>query len=266
MRLQKISNIATCWKIILKNKKILYFTDADQDISLHQELYLSGYYFTPGAIFSSNELAQDNFTVSGTIDDKFISAKAILSGDFEQSYTELFLVDLSQEKSKKIILKTGWFGSIKYSKNKFTVEILSLGSKTTNNIGKSYCSSCRADFGDIYCKINKEKYSIKGEVSALDKVNSFVDYSRIEADDYFSNSVLLFNSGSQQNYQYNILNFYSGKITLDSVALLDIQIGDQYTIFIGCDKSLNTCINKFNNALNFRGEPYIPSRHKLTCS
>jgi len=40
------------------------------------------------------------------------------------------------------------------------------------------------------------------------------------------------------------------------------QVGDTYEVETGCDKLVATCIAKFNNVYNFRGEPYIPGFHK----
>jgi hypothetical protein len=37
-----------------------------------------------------------------------------------------------------------------------------------------------------------------------------------------------------------------------------IAVGDNFTIFAGCDKIMSTCSNKFNNIINFAGEPFIP--------
>ena len=34
-------------------------------------------------------------------------------------------------------------------------------------------------------------------------------------------------------------------------------------ITAGCDKNIETCINKFDNAINFRGESYIPAKNLL---
>ena len=32
----------------------------------------------------------------------------------------------------------------------------------------------------------------------------------------------------------------------------------------GCDKRFETCVNRFANALNFRGEPHLPGTDLLT--
>jgi uncharacterized phage protein (TIGR02218 family) len=43
----------------------------------------------------------------------------------------------------------------------------------------------------------------------------------------------------------------------------NISAGDEFTIVAGCDKASRTCIEKFNNIINFRGEPDLPGMDKL---
>ena len=38
-------------------------------------------------------------------------------------------------------------------------------------------------------------------------------------------------------------------------------VGDSITVTAGCDKSYDTCINKFANAINFGGMPYMPNEN-----
>lgn len=37
-----------------------------------------------------------------------------------------------------------------------------------------------------------------------------------------------------------------------------VEIGDDYEAEVGCDRSMDICISKFDNILNLRGEPYVP--------
>ena len=41
-------------------------------------------------------------------------------------------------------------------------------------------------------------------------------------------------------------------------------VGARVELLEGCDKSLATCAGRFGNALNFRGEPYLPGIDLLT--
>ena len=255
------TNIVICWRIKLTNGKLLCFTDADEDLLFEGELYHSGSYFTPNSIIRSNELAQDNFSINGIIDNNFISEKFLMDGGFANSYLEVFLVDI--ESLTKTILKTGWIGGIKYSKKNFTAEIHSLADKTKNLIGKCYSASCRAEFGDQFCKINKENYTVSGKITKLAETNNFIDESLQEPDDYFSNGMLVFTSGINKDCKYTVREFRENKISLDSILAIKMQIGDQYQIIAGCNKMIDTCVEKFNNVINFRGEPFIPSQHKI---
>ena len=258
-----ITNMATCWRTKLSNGKILCFTDLDQNLIYEDEVYICGASFTPNSIISSNELAQDNFTISGIADGEFICKKDFMKGEFANAYLEVFLVDLDNLDKKRIILKTGWLGEIKYSNNHFSISVSSLSSKTNNLLGKCYSSSCRAEFGDQYCTKDKNEYSFEGKVTAVSTNNSFIDSNRKEPDDYFTKGIITFLSGENKNTQYNISAFIDNKIIIDSLLDLTIEIGDKYKLVAGCDHSIKTCIDKFDNAINFRGELYIPSRHKL---
>ncbi|MCT4635192.1 MAG: DUF2163 domain-containing protein [Rickettsiales bacterium] len=253
------NNMVTCLRMQMSEGKLLCFTDSDMDVIYKNERYRSGSYFTPNTVVSSNELSEDNFSISGIIDGDLITKKSITAGNFSNSYIELFVI----KNDKKNILKTGWIGDISYNDNKFTASINSLSSKTNNLIGKCYSPNCRAEFADQYCKLNKDNYSFSGEVTALIDRYSFIDSSRNEPNDYFSQGVLEFTSGENKGKKYNVSSFQEHQISIDSVISQKIQIGDKYIIIAGCNKSLHECIYKFSNAINFRGEPYIPSRHKL---
>ena len=41
-------------------------------------------------------------------------------------------------------------------------------------------------------------------------------------------------------------------------------LGALIELIEGCDKSLATCAARFGNAINFRGEPYLPGIDLLT--
>ncbi len=45
----------------------------------------------------------------------------------------------------------------------------------------------------------------------------------------------------------------------------DIQVGDTFDVIAGCRKRLTEdCKVKFNNVLNFQGEPHLPGIDRLT--
>jgi uncharacterized phage protein (TIGR02218 family) len=55
----------------------------------------------------------------------------------------------------------------------------------------------------------------------------------------------------------------TGEFELFEAMPYEIEVGDPYTVFYGCDKTLPTCRDTFNNVVNFRGEPYVPGVDKV---
>ena len=47
-------------------------------------------------------------------------------------------------------------------------------------------------------------------------------------------------------------------VTIMMPTIGTIAPGDEFEIFAGCDKRASTCSTRFNNILNFRGEPHVP--------
>lgn len=259
----KIKNLVTCLKIITSEGEKYYFCDSDHDIEINNEKYLHGVYFIPGKITSSTNLEENNFKIIFIIDGYYFEKNKLISGYYSNSFVEISLVDSFDINLKKHILKTGYLGAISLKDNSFIAEISSLISLAKNNITKCYLSNCRAKLGDDKCKIKLEKYTAKGKVENLADINSFYDSKREEGDDYFKHGEISFLSGKLAGRNFWISNFYNEKIIIQSLEELEINIGDEYQIIAGCNKDFNTCITKFNNAINFRGEPFIPNRHQL---
>ncbi|MFU7503175.1 MAG: phage BR0599 family protein [Candidatus Tisiphia sp.] len=55
-----------------------------------------------------------------------------------------------------------------------------------------------------------------------------------------------------------ILSYSENLITLDKTISDSMKRNKTVLLTVGCDKKFITCCNKFNNAINFRGEPLIP--------
>ena len=52
-------------------------------------------------------------------------------------------------------------------------------------------------------------------------------------------------------------------LTLDSPVDPATPVGSRISLRQGCDHTLTTCSERFGNAINFRGEPYLPGNDLL---
>jgi hypothetical protein len=80
--------------------------------------------------------------------------------------------------------------------------------------------------------------------------------------DWFNGGGAYFETGDNAGRVKEVRDFIEGVSTQDIELFedlpFDIQIGDKLRIFPGCDKTNAICISKFNNGINFVGEPYVP--------
>jgi uncharacterized phage protein (TIGR02218 family) len=80
---------------------------------------------------------------------------------------------------------------------------------------------------------------------------------------FFDGGYIVFNSGQHRAKAYEVETFTIGTFTLDLFIQLPITptVGAQFTFYPGCTKRhIEDCVTKWENVLNFRGEPYVPSQ------
>jgi len=96
-----------------------------------------------------------------------------------------------------------------------------------------------------------------------------VDEPRSDADlDWFVDGALTFTSGDNVFTSKGVKRTSQGSagdidIELHLRAAFNVEAGDTGTIIPGCAKTILDCGNKFNNALNYQGHPYIPGENYL---
>jgi uncharacterized phage protein (TIGR02218 family) len=66
-------------------------------------------------------------------------------------------------------------------------------------------------------------------------------------------------TGANAGYSRTIAEMTNGAVTVKLAFLSPPATGDQFQLLPGCDRSIATCTNVFNNAVHFGGMPYIPT-------
>lgn len=94
------------------------------------------------------------------------------------------------------------------------------------------------------------------------------------ADDFFNGGLVVWETGNNAGIgpksNIEIRDFVADDgvtitqdIELFTTLPFDIVVGDTARIITGCDKVFQTCIDKFNNARRFKGEPFVPGADTL---
>jgi hypothetical protein len=84
-------------------------------------------------------------------------------------------------------------------------------------------------------------------------------------DGWFAGGVLSWESGANAGRSIEVKSWTQATGTIELFLPMGyaIESGDLFRLHPGCDKWLDTCIERFANVLNFRGEPYVPGADLL---
>lgn len=86
-----------------------------------------------------------------------------------------------------------------------------------------------------------------------------------QADGWFDGGLLYFEDGNNTGLAFEVKQWVlaTTRLTLFLPTRYAVEVGDQFYIVPGCDKTRETCKDKFDNIFNFRGEPDIPGLDAL---
>lgn len=255
----EVTTLATCWKLTRRDNIVFGFTDHDKDIIADSVTYKAASGFTPSAVQNTASLSVDNLDVEGMLSAGNITEADIMAGLYDFAEIEIFQVNYNDLTQGKLKLRRGWLGEVSLVKQQFVAEVRGLTQRLSQTIGELYSASCRATFADSRCKINPATYTVTGTVTGSVSNQEFKDVSRGEASGLYNFGKITFTSGANNGLSMEIKEFTSGgKIVLVLPMPYNIIVSDNYSMTQGCDKTLATCANQYNNVINFRGEPHVP--------
>lgn len=260
---EEVTTLATCYRITRVDGIEFGFTDHDEALNVEGLEYDSISGFTPTSIESKSDMSVDNMEIEGMSFPSKITEADLLAGIYDYAEVEVFLVNYEDLDAGRMILKRGKLGEVTLSKQMFHAEIRGLTQHLSQTIGKIYSPTCQAILGDSFCKVNLATCIMKSQVTKIIDKQTFVAKSLTQKAGYFAGGEVKWLSGNDIGTKMEIKEFDNSMVTLVLPMGSDIEIGDQFSIVAGCDKSRETCISKFNNILNFRGFPDVPGIDKL---
>ena len=129
---------------------------------------------------------------------------------------------------------------------------------------KVFSKKCRANFCDSKCKLDKNLYSQTYEISSI--ISRHLTLANCDKEDgYFNGGSATFVVNNEAS-QFNAIILGHSRTNIELNKLVPDVFANNSTYVIltaGCDKNFITCCNKFNNGVNFRGEPLIPEYNFL---
>lgn len=258
----EVTSIAHCLKLVLKNTTVMGFTDHDQDIVYDGVTYESSTAYNLSSLASSSNLSVDKIDIEAVLDSSYITAADLRAGKYDFAEWYLFIVNWKDTTMGKLDLSRGWLGKTEIGKHRYFTEANTIFQALDQNIVELIGPACRANLGDARCGVNLIAYSIGSTVTSVSSNQIFTD-TAITTANLYTHGKLTWTSGNNNGYSVEVKSqTSSGVFTLKAPMPNIIQVGDVYSVYQGCDKTLSRCI-AFNNVLNFRGEPWLPGIGRL---
>ena len=119
-------------------------------------------------------------------------------------------------------------------------------------------ASCTHIFGGPMCQFNRAGLAVTFPAGAGSTQSRITDAPSSTTP--FLLGTITGITGANTGYSRTIAGFVSGgAVTTKLAFLFPVAPGDQFQLLPGCDRTIATCMNVFNNAANFGGFPYIPT-------
>lgn len=120
-------------------------------------------------------------------------------------------------------------------------------------------SSCTHLFGDAMCQFDRTRLQTifsagPGSTSAQIATSAAPSPANL-----YMQGTIIGTSGENAGSSRTVANIGGGWVHVKLAFLSPVEVGDEFRLLPGCDRTLATCTNVFNNAVHFGGFPYIPT-------
>lgn len=268
----KTGATTTCraWSVTRKDGQRFGFTDHDRDLAIDGITFKASSGMSAGALQQSTGLSVDNTEVVGALSDTSISEVDLAGGRFDAAEVITYLVNWTDVAQRSIRFR-GHFGEIRRSQGAFTVELRGLTEALNVSSGRVYQPTCPAVLGDPKCQfdLGQSGFSVETVVKSTGSASEYFIPSQPGLPNrWFERGRIRVLTGNAAGCQ-GIVKFDTEvdggrRIELWVDFDLDLGAGDEVRLEAGCDKLAGTCRDKFDNFLNFRGFPHVPSADWVT--
>ncbi|SCY58450.1 DUF2163 domain-containing protein [Paracoccus tibetensis] len=264
------TGIARAWSIRRGDGLTLGFTDHDRVLRFGGIVFRPDRGLTARAIVQATGLSVDNSEAAGALSADAISERDILAGRWDGATLRMWEVEWANVARRRLVFR-GTIGEVTRSAGAFRAELRGLSEPLNAPQGRIYHPRCTAELGDGLCKVALDTPTLSTEVAVQGlgegRVFSFTGFPAYGAN-WFESGQLVVLDGDAEGLRGTIKNDTArpgGRREIELWAGLPIlpQPGDRVRLLAGCDKSASTCRLKFQNLLNFRGFPHLPSEDWL---
>ncbi len=260
---QELVALAFCWRLERRDGVTIGVTSHDRDMTVDGVVYRAAPGVVPSAIRRGIGLDTDSMDVKGAITSDAINAVDLEAGKWDGTALSLHLTEWTEPGALWLELTRGELGSVERQGDSFSVELTGPGAALQKPVAPETSPGCRALLGDAACRIDLAHHRRVVAVSDAAAEVVTVGGGGLTPGDYVFGT-LRWMGGANCGLTQSIIANDAGSVTLADSPAFAVVPGAQALLTQGCDKQMATCSARFGNAINFRGEPYLPGMDLLT--
>mgnify|MGYP005851373347 CR=1 FL=1 len=257
---RELDTVATFWRIYRRDGAALAFTSHDRDLSFGGIRHLAAPGMIPAAIRLTSELSNDSAEVQGALHHDSIRAADLAAGLYDEAAIEIGAVDWNSLDHHT--LYTGQIGRIEDDNTQFAAELRSTKSLLEQDLVPRTSPTCRAEFCGRGCGLSAARFTAVHIVAAIDLEGNRARFTGLDGEPYLDGRMRLM-AGPQTGVAFGIVDAQGDWLVLDRPLVAGTLIGTRAELRLGCDHTIATCSGRFGNAINFRGEPFLPGNDLL---
>lgn len=253
---QELETVAMFWRVLRRDGVTLGFVTHDADLWFDGILHVAAPGMTPSAIRRSADLEPDSAEVDGALSHEAITSADLGAGRFDDARVSIGLVDWQTLENH--VLYNGRIGTVSEEAGTFSATLISRKADLQRDPVPRTSPTCRAAFCGPGCNLSPAQFTRLAHASGFDGAENSVLVAGIPDTAAMVGGEVRWLDGPAAGSRQVVRSAAPGKIVLS--APLDLPTTGQFRIEIreGCDRTIATCAGRFDNAVNFRGEPYLP--------
>lgn len=264
------TTLARCWQIVRSDGLVLGFTDHDRDLRFLDTVFKADTGLSAQVLEQATGLSVDNTEAIGGLSDASLKEDDIVAGRFDGAKVTAWLVNWN-EPEDRVILFRGTLGDIRRSGGAFHAELRGLTEPLNQPQGRIYQRACSTVLGDADNGFDLTTPGFQFEAEIIDvEDNRIIQIAALAGveDQWFAKGrldVLTGDAGGIFGLIKDDVQLGSKRrISLWAPLPAEVAVGDHVQIQAGWDRRFETSRLKFQNHLNFRGFPDLPSEDWLT--
>lgn len=257
----ELTSVALCWRVERSDGAGIALTSHDRPLVLGGVRHEPAPGMMPAAITRARGIEPHSGEVAGALSSDALRSIDLALGRWDGASVRLSAVDWTDPNAEPIALLGGEIGSVNIADEGFSADLRGAAARLEEPVCPATSAECRAQFGDKQCRVD---LAGRTTVAKVIEANGSALTLSGSVDDRYVLGRLRFMSGANCGLTSVVLAASGNVVRVRDLPRAPVEAGCRVELREGCDKRLETCVARFANAANFRGEPHLPGNDLLT--